>query len=127
MKKHIALLSVVAALFSFTGCIDEQLGQNQGDGVEAGAEFTINLNPATRTVNNGLSTEWVEGDNVNVFHAVAGTTDYIDDGAFEFTSGTMFKGKLAGEPALYQCNFRRCAGRLTGRSSALEKDGMEYV
>ncbi len=95
MKKHIALLSVVAALFSFTGCIDEQLGEPQGGNVDAGVEFTITLNPATRTVNNGLSTNWVEGDKVNVFHAVAGSKDYVKDGAFEFDSGSSFTGRLA--------------------------------
>lgn len=95
MKKHIALLSVVAALFSFTGCIDEQFGEPQGGNVDAGVEFTITLNPATRTVNNGLSTNWVEGDKVNVFHAVAGTKEYVNDGAFEFDSGSSFTGRLA--------------------------------
>lgn len=95
MKKHIALLSVVAALFSLTSCLDEQLGEPQGGNVDAGVEFTITLNPATRTVNNGLSTEWVAGDKVNVFHAVAGSTDYVNDGMFEFESGSSFTGRIA--------------------------------
>ena len=95
MRKHIALLSIVAALFSFTSCLDEQLGEPQGGNVDAGVEFTITLNPATRTVNNGLQTQWTEGDKVNVFHAVAGTTDYVNDGAFEFESGSNFSGYLS--------------------------------
>ena len=95
MKKYITLLSMVAALFSFTGCLDEQLGQTQGGNVEAGAEFTITLNPATRTVNDGMRTNWEEGDKVNVFHAVSGSKDYVNDGAFEFDSGSSFTGRLA--------------------------------
>ena len=96
MKKYITLMSMVAALFSLTSCLDEQLGEPQGGNVDAGVEFTITLNPATRTVNNGLSTNWVEGDKVNVFHAVAGSKDYVNDGAFEFDSGSSFTGRLAG-------------------------------
>ena len=96
MKKYITLMSMVAALFSLTSCLDEQLGEPQGGNVDAGVEFTITLNPATRTVNNGLSTNWVEGDKVNVFHAVAGTKEYVKDGAFEFDSGSSFTGRLAG-------------------------------
>ena len=95
MKKYITLMSMVAALFSLTSCLDEQLGEPQGGNVDAGVEFTITLNPATRTVNNGLSTNWVEGDKVNVFHAVSGSKDYVNDGAFEFDSGSSFTGRLA--------------------------------
>ena len=36
----------------------------------------------TRTVNEGLSTAWVEGDRFSLFHAAAGATKYVADGAF---------------------------------------------
>ena len=36
----------------------------------------------TRTVNEGQSTRWVAGDRFNLFHAVAGATTYVSDGAF---------------------------------------------
>lgn len=36
----------------------------------------------TRTVNEGQSTRWVAGDRFNLFHAAAGATSYVSDGAF---------------------------------------------
>ena len=97
MKKHIIrFAAIIAVATSFAACVKEELA-NENNNAPAldGAEFTLNLNPETKTANDGMSTVWVEGDKVNVFHAVAGTTDYIDDGAFEFTSGTKFTGNLA--------------------------------
>lgn len=98
MKKHlIKFAAIVAAATSFIACTKEEpLNENNNNAPAIdGVEFTINLSPVTKTANDGLSTMWVEGDKVNVFHAVAGTTDYINDGAFEFTSGTEFVGTLA--------------------------------
>lgn len=88
---------IFAAAFAFAGCVKEEMNPVSGDTVTEGTEFILNLNPATKTANDGMSTVWVEGDKVNVFHAVAGTTDYVNDGVFEFTSGTKFTGKLAAE------------------------------
>ena len=95
MKMHIRILAMMAVVLGFTSCLDEQYETNQGGSVDAGTQFTITLNPATKTANNGLQTLWVEGDKVNVFHAVAGTTDYVNDGAFEFESGSNFSGYLS--------------------------------
>lgn len=36
----------------------------------------------TRTVNDGMSTAWLNGDRFNLFHASAGTESYVSDGAF---------------------------------------------
>ena len=36
----------------------------------------------TRTVNDGMSTLWVDGDRFNLFHAAAGARTYASDGAF---------------------------------------------
>ena len=95
MKMHIRILAMMAVVLGFTSCLDEQYETNQGGSVDAGTQFTITLNPATKTANNGLQTLWVEGDKVNVFHAIAGTTDYVNDGAFELESGSSFTGTLA--------------------------------
>lgn len=93
MKKHIIiLLAAFAAVFA--GCTKEIAPENNGNTVPEGSKFTITLSPVTRTVNDGLSTRWTEGDQVGVFHAVAGTQNYISDGAFTFTSGQEFEGRL---------------------------------
>lgn len=36
----------------------------------------------TKTANNGLDTKWVANDDINVFHAEAGSTEYVSDGKF---------------------------------------------
>ena len=95
MKKHIIkFAALMAAVTSIIACAKEEPTNNDAPALD-GSEFTISLTPATKTANNGLNTVWVEGDKVNVFHAVAGTTNFVDDGAFEFTSGNKFTGVLA--------------------------------
>ena len=86
-----------AAVCAFAGCLSkEETNPGSGETVTEGTEFVLNLNPPTKTVNDGLGTKWIAGDKVNVFHAVAGTEEYVNDGAFEYTSGSSFSGKLAG-------------------------------
>ena len=97
MKKHIIrFAAIIAAASSFIARTKEELNNENVNNAPAidGVEFVLNLNPGTKTANDGLSTVWVEGDKVNVFNAVAGTTDYVDDGAFEFNSGTKFTRSL---------------------------------
>ena len=93
MKKHIIiLLAAFAAVFA--GCTKEIAPENNGNTVPEGSKFTITLSPVTRTVNDGLSTRWTEGDKVGVFHAVSGTENYVSDGAFTFVEGQEFEGSL---------------------------------
>ena len=95
MKKHIIiLLAILVAGFS-ASCTKELNPDNTGNTVQEGTKFTISLNPVTKTINDGLSTRWAEGDQVGVFHAVAGSTKYVNDGSFTYTSGTEFKGELS--------------------------------
>lgn len=57
-------------------------------------------NAITKTTNSGVSTNWKSGDNVNLFHAVAGSSSYTSDGKFtagENGSAVKFSGTLAGE------------------------------
>ena len=97
MKKNIIRLAIIFVAASFlAGCVKEEINSGNGSGIAEGTEFTISLDLKTKTANDGLNTVWVEGDKVNVFHAVSGTQDYIDDGVFEFTSGSSFSGKLTG-------------------------------
>ena len=94
MNRLIKLLPVMLfASLALSACIQEDLESPDGGLTEG--NFTIQLTPPTKTANNGLSTEWVSGDKVNVFHAKAGTKEYVNDGAFEYVGGTGFKGTLS--------------------------------
>ena len=49
----------------------------------AKGSFEVYASPGdTRTANDGLHTLWVDGDRFNLFHAAAGTSAYVSDGAF---------------------------------------------
>ena len=52
----------------------------------------------TKTVNDGMSTLWAAGDQINLFHAVAGTTTYSNDKNFTVNNVEtgLFKGTLTG-------------------------------
>lgn len=99
MKKNVLSLGliVLAALTLFTNCSkNEFIGSN--DSLSSGDLFEITLTSEVKTTNNGMSTEWADGDAVNVFHAVAGTTDYVNDGKFDVSDAAngTFTGTLNG-------------------------------
>ena len=62
--------------------------------------FTLFAQPssATKTTNDGLDTQWAEGDAINVFHAAAGTTEYVSDSQFSLkdTESGKFDGTVSG-------------------------------
>lgn len=86
----IRFITMVSFTTVFASCVKETVPQAPEE-QPVGSEFTIRL-VQTKTVNNGYSTEWVAGDKVNVFHAEAGTENFISDGPFEFTGNNSFKG-----------------------------------
>ena len=57
---------------------------------------TPDLKDGSKTTMAGLETRWSEGDAVNVFHAVAGTTLYINDGCFTTSSSGNRLGVFTG-------------------------------
>lgn len=77
MKK---ILLVFWSLSLLMGCNKiETVEKDQGD-------FSLFLaSPSTKTVNDGLSTKWKSGDRLSVYHAVSGTTNYVNDGRFNVT------------------------------------------
>ena len=91
MKKVLFFAGLTAAVLSLVGCNKEAdfFGHD-------GRKMQIVLTDVeTRTVNDGLSTKWVDGDALNVFYAPAGTTDYsanceftVDDAASNHATGT---------------------------------------
>lgn len=95
MKKRYILkfATSIALAFALISCNKESdLGSSSNPDTALGNEFTINL-LQTKTINDGMSTKWVVGDLVNVFHAEAGTDNYICDGAFIYTENA-FRGYI---------------------------------
>lgn len=72
------LRTLAAAVLALAGCASVQEME-----VPSAGTFEVYAQPAgSRTVNDGLSTRWVEGDEFNLYHAVSGGQSYVSDGAF---------------------------------------------
>jgi len=84
---------VAASALSFTSCNKNEI--KPAEVKSEGVAFELFATPAeTKTANDGLSTKWVVDDQMNVFHAVAGTSTYVPDGAFAVSDVTT--GRAAG-------------------------------
>lgn len=62
--------------------------------------FTVYLTDVyTKTVNDGMHTKWVEDDAINLFHAVTGTDNYVNNNSFKCdnVAANKFSGTLAEE------------------------------
>lgn len=82
MKKIISWGMMLAAAFTLTNCAKEIANSNEQPEA-AGYPFEIVASTVdTKTVNDGMSTKWAEGDKINVFHALGDDTEYVNDGAF---------------------------------------------
>lgn len=102
MKNSISVLSTLAvAALALVSCAKVQ----ELNLVEEpqGVPFEIVAGPIeTKTVNDDRSTNWVAGDQINLFHAVNGETTYVDDGAFSAAAdgaSVSFTGTLASAPS----------------------------
>ena len=96
MRKQILTLGAIcAAAFTLTNC-NKEIAEPQAP-VTGGTDFEIIATTAdTKTANNGLNTVWVAGDNLTVFHAVAGSTTYGSNDEFTYSGAdNKFTGKLA--------------------------------
>ena len=78
MKKAFVFAGLAAAALSFAGCNKEA----DVKGLDAIPCELILSNAVTRTVNGGLSTAWVENDELNVFYAPAGSEEYSENTKF---------------------------------------------
>lgn len=87
----------LAASLSLTNCTEKIEGPI-APATPAGIPFEISADISTKTTNDGLVTNWAEGDAINLFHAVASTTDYVSDNDFtlDATRVGVFTGSLAG-------------------------------
>lgn len=99
MKRYIKIFTfALCSLFAVSACNVAELGDSTPEDAPAPEfPYEIKVVPPTKTANDGLSTVWVDGDKVNVFHAEAGSTNYINDGAFTFSTEDRFVGTLKQE------------------------------
>ncbi len=93
MKKTIFSLGVIAAAaISLVSCQKEISAPDESPVVK-GTPFEIIATSAdTKTVNNGLETEWAGNESINLFYAEAGSSTYNNGGEFKTTeSGASVK------------------------------------
>lgn len=80
MRKTVKYYHIIAALSVLTGCASVQEVEAPP---QAQGSFEVYAQPVgTKTVNDGMSTLWVNGDTFSLFHAAAGSHTYAADGAF---------------------------------------------
>ena len=79
-------MGLMCLALSLTNC---QKAQIEEVNPSPEANFELFASPAvatdaaiTRTTNDGLATKWATGDQINIFHAPAGSTTYTNDKAF---------------------------------------------
>lgn len=86
----------LAASLSLTNCTEKIEGPI-APATPAGIPFEISADISTKTTNDGLVTQWATGDAINLFHAVAGKTDYVSDNDFtlDATRDGVFTGNLS--------------------------------
>ena len=87
---------MLAAAFSLTNCAQEL---DNPVFPEDGNFVLVASTPDVKTVNDGLATKWVEGDKINVFHALGNDTEYVNDGAFTISdvNDGKFTGSIVGD------------------------------
>lgn len=96
MKKQIFSWGLMlAATFTLTNCAQELDNPVQPE-TEGFPFELVASTPEVKTVNDGMTTKWADGDKINVFHAIGETTEYKNDGAFtvEDVNAGVFAGEL---------------------------------
>ena len=68
------LVGILFCVLSIESCSKDSLDNGKQD-YHLYAELV-----STKTTNAGMSTTWKRNDKLNVFHAVAGSTDYVSSG-----------------------------------------------
>ena len=86
MKKFILSLGLIAMAFGLTNCTKNE---EVNPVVETKGDFAIYAT-VTRTANDGINTVWSAKDEINVFHAVGETTNYVNDTPYTDSVGYPF-------------------------------------
>lgn len=87
---------MLSAAFALTNCTSEMDQPVQAPSAEGAFEI-IAKTADTKTVNDGMSTLWEGGDTINVFHAAAGSEDYVNDGMFTIAEADVEDGRFTGD------------------------------
>ncbi len=98
MKKIISWGLMLAAAFTLTNCAKEIENPNEQPEA-AGYPFEIIASTVdTKTVNDGMSTNWAAGDQINLIHKESGNTEasYISEEAFTIASDDLADGRFTG-------------------------------
>lgn len=94
-KSFVYAAGLMCLALSITDCQKELVDQTTP---ASEPNFELFAQPVTtKTANNGLDTRWVAEDAINVFHAEAGSTEYVSDGQFivkDIETG-RFDGKVS--------------------------------
>ena len=93
MRKSLFFAGLAAAALTLVGCNKEADFAGNGRKVEI-----VLSDVATRTVNYGMSTEWKSGDELSVFTAPTGTTNWSSN--IKFTVQDASANRAAGEAEL---------------------------
>lgn len=95
-KSFIYAAGLMCLALSITDCQKEELVDQTTPASEP--NFELFARPVTtKTANNDLGTKWVANDDINVFHAEAGSAEYVSDGKFtvkDIETG-RFDGKVS--------------------------------
>lgn len=87
-----ASLVAIAALSSCSKEID-----NPSNEASNGIQFAITASSVdTKTSIDGFKTSWVANDQLNITHAIAGSTEYITDGSFSISEADLATNKFNG-------------------------------
>ena len=96
MKKIFYSMGVMlAAALTLDGCTEEFNRPVDAPATDNAFEIIASA-VETRTVNDGMSTEWEAKDSINLFHAVAGTVDYVNDGKYTIAEADLETGRFTG-------------------------------
>ena len=94
MKKSIFALGLMFVALTLTNCT-----KNEEENIVPeikGQKFELFAVPDTRTTIDGLDTSWTANDELNVFHADAGTTTYTKDNKFSIAEADVTSGRFTG-------------------------------
>jgi len=94
MKKSTFALGLMFVALTLTNCT-----KNEEENIVPeikGQEFELFAVPDTRTTIDGLDTSWTANDELNVFHADAGTTTYTKDNKFSIAEADVASGRFTG-------------------------------
>lgn len=86
MKKFILSLGLVAMMLNLTNCAQYE---DVNPTVNPQGDFEL-FASISRTANDGLNTVWEADDQINIFHAEAGTTNYLNDTPYANSSQNPF-------------------------------------